>query len=82
MQFMNVGLTSRLPVMVLKKGEIFMEKEKNNSNKCVSTTYEIDGGTFHVNSIFSDSGTTVSEKVEKMIKHDVDNLVTENSFTE
>lgn len=55
-----------------------MEKEKNNSNECVSSTYEVDGGYVHVNSFFSKTDKTVSDKIETLIKQDVDNMVTEN----
>lgn len=53
-------------------------KEYDN-NECVSSTYEIDDSTFYVNSFFSSTESkTVSEKIEKLIKNDVDTIVTEN----
>lgn len=53
--------------------------KENNNNECVSSKYEIDDSTFLVNSFFSPTETkTVSEKIEKLIKNDVDSIVIEN----
>lgn len=56
----------------------FVMKE-NNNNECVSSKYEIDESTFQVNSFFSSKEPmSVTEKIEKLIRNDVDTIATEN----
>ena len=56
----------------------FVMKE-NNNNECVSSKYEIDESTFQVNSFFSSKESmSVTEKIEKLIRNDVDTIATEN----
>lgn len=48
--------------------------KENNNNECVSK-YEIDDSTFYVKSIFSsDKPKEVAEKIEKLIKAEIDTI--------
>lgn len=53
--------------------------KENNNNECVSSKYEIDESTFQINSFFSSKEPmSVTEKIEKLIRNDVDTIATEN----
>ena len=53
--------------------------KENNNNECVSSKYEIGESIFYVKSILPpDKAKEISEKIEKLIKDEVDTIAIKN----